>query len=343
MPTSVSGAGGLEAFGLTVRFGATEALKEVSLEVPAGTVTAVLGPSGCGKSTLLRAIAGLEAPVAGGVGFGGQDLTGLPPHRRGCALMFQDGQLFAHLDVARNVAYPLRLRGLRGAALAAEVDDLLRLVGLPGYGRRRPGTLSGGERQRVALARALAARPRVLLLDEPLSALDRGLREHLAGELREILHRAGTTAVVVTHDHDEAFAIADRLVLLREGRVVQAGTLAEVWARPADAWAARFLGYAEVVSGSAAAALREVVDPSASWTQLALRRSAVRVDPDGPLSARVVAARTTPEQLRLELEVVGLGRLPGVAETGTKVAVGDVVGVRVDLGRTAPVPGPEAS
>ena len=164
--------------------------------------------------------------------------------------MFQDGQLFAHLTVARNVGYALRLR--RAPGIDARVAELLDLVGLAGYADRLPATLSGGERQRVALARSLAAEPRLLLLDEPLSALDAGLRERLAGDLRDILRRAGTTAVMVTHDHDEAYTVADRLAVMRAGRVVQQGDIAEVWAAPADPETALFLGYAGVLRGDAA-------------------------------------------------------------------------------------------
>jgi thiamine transport system ATP-binding protein len=198
-----------------------------------------------------------------------------------------------------------------------------------------PATLSGGERQRVALARSLAVEPRMLLLDEPLSALDRDLRERLAGELHDILRGAGTTALFVTHDQEEAFAIADRLAVLRDGRLVQAGTVSEVWREPADAWTARFLGYATVVEGAGAEVLRALVDPEATWSQLALRRSAIRLDPDGPLHATVVSARVTPEQLRLELDVEGVGRLPGVAEPRQVVAVGEAVRARVVPDRLA--------
>ena len=161
-----------------------------------------------------------------------------------------------------------------------------------------PATLSGGERQRVALARALAVEPRLLLLDEPLSALDRGLRERLAGELHDILRAAGATAMLVTHDHEEAFAVADRMAVMREGRIVQAGTLEEVWSRPADGWTAAFLGYATVLTGERAARLRELVAPGETWDSVALRRSALRVDPAGPLTARVEEARVTPDQIR---------------------------------------------
>jgi thiamine transport system ATP-binding protein len=204
---------------LTVRFGRHTALDRVSLRVPVGEVLAVLGPSGSGKSTLLRAIAGLE-PVAGGtVRCDGQDVTAMPAHRRGFALMFQDGQLFEHRDVAGNVGYALRVRHRPRAEIAQRVGELLYLVGLSGYESRRPATLSGGERQRVALARSLAARPRLLLLDEPLSSLDRELRDRLAADLRALLTATGSTAILVTHDEGEAAVIADRAVRMAAGRL----------------------------------------------------------------------------------------------------------------------------
>ncbi|HEX2894969.1 MAG TPA: ABC transporter ATP-binding protein [Marmoricola sp.] len=329
---------GLEVRGLTVRFDGTTAVDAVDLDVPEGSVTAVLGPSGSGKSTLLRAVAGLERPAAGSVRYGGHDLARVPTHKRGFALMFQDGQLFGHQSVGRNVGYPLRLRRQSRGETSARVAELLELVGLAGYEDRLPATLSGGERQRVALARSLAVEPRMLLLDEPLSALDRDLRERLAGELHDILRRAGTTALLVTHDQEEAFAIADRMAVMRAGRVVQAGTVADVWGEPADAWTARFLGYARVLEGAAAVALRDVVEPGAGWTQVALRRSAIRLDADGPLRGTVVSARVTPEQLRLELDVEGLGRLPAVAEPGHAVAVGEAVRACVVRDRLAALP-----
>jgi thiamine transport system ATP-binding protein len=331
---------GLELRGLTVTFDGTAAVGDVDLDVPAGSITAVLGPSGSGKSTLLRAVAGLEQPASGTITYDGHDLARTPTHKRGFALMFQDGQLFGHQTVGRNVGYPLRLRHRSGAETRTRVLELLELVGLVGYEDRMPATLSGGERQRVALARSLAVEPRMLLLDEPLSALDRDLRERLAGELHEILTRAGTTALLVTHDQEEAFAIADRLAVLRDGRLVQAGTVSDVWRHPADAWTARFLGYASVVDGTAAGVLRALVEPGATWTQLALRRSAIRLDPDGPLRARVLSARVTPEQLRLELDVEGVGRLPGVAEPRQVVVVGEAVRVRVVPDRLAALSAP---
>ena len=227
---------------VSVRFGATRAVDDVNLEVPSGTVMAILGPSGCGKSSLLRAVAGLEPLASGSVSFDGSDLAGVPTHRRGFAMMFQDGQLFGHLDVAGNVGYALARKGIRGAQARSEVDRLLELVGLAGYAARRPATLSGGEGQRVALARALAARPRLLLLDEPLSALDRSLRERLATDLRHVLTETRTTAMMVTHDHGDAFTVADRTAIMRAGRLVQEGPTAEVWAHPIDADTAHFLG-----------------------------------------------------------------------------------------------------
>jgi len=335
------GHGGLEVRGLTVRFDATTAVDDVDLDVPVGSVTAVLGPSGSGKSTLLRAIAGLELPASGSIAYAGHDLARVPTHKRGFALMFQDGQLFSHQTVGRNVGYPLRLRHrvpTGSTTEAARVAELLDLVGLAGYEDRMPSTLSGGERQRVALARALAVEPRMLLLDEPLSALDRGLRERLAGELHDILRKAGTTALLVTHDQEEAFAIADRMAVMRAGRVVQAGSLDEVWAEPADAWTARFLGYGTVLEGAGALALRALVDPEARWTEVALRRSAIQLDPSGPLSATVVSARATPEQVRLELDVAGMGLLAGVAEPGRPVVVGETVRARVVPDRLAALP-----
>ncbi len=322
---------------LTVRFGATVAVDDVTLSLQTGQVLAVLGPSGCGKSTLLRAVAGLEQLTSGSVAYDGEDLAGVPTHRRGFALMFQDGQLFEHQTVAGNVGYPLRLRHESRKAISARTAELLELVGLTGYGQRRPATLSGGERQRVALARALAVRPRLLLLDEPLSALDRTLRERLAEELREILLAAGTTALLVTHDHDEAFAVAGRMALMRAGRLVQEGTLDQVWSAPADAEAARFLGYATVLEGDRADRLLRLAGAQ-QGRAVALRRSALRVQPGGPLRGVVTEARVTPELTRLVVEVDGFGALDAVADVPLAVPVGESVELAIDLARTAPLP-----
>jgi thiamine transport system ATP-binding protein len=228
---------GLAVENLTVRFGDVTAVDAVSLTVPTGEVFALLGPSGSGKSSLLRAIAGLE-PCTGEIAFDGESVMRMPPHKRRFALMFQDGQLFPHLDVAGNVGYALRIAGRPSTERVAE---LLELVGLAGFERRRVTDLSGGEQQRVALARSLAASPRLVLLDEPLSSLDRELRERLAGELHDILRAAGVTAMLVTHDHDEAGVIADRIGILDAGRLAQTGTLAQLRSDPVSERVARFL------------------------------------------------------------------------------------------------------
>ena len=333
---------GLELRDVTVRYDDLVAVSDVSLDLPAGEVLAVLGPSGCGKSTLLRAVAGLE-PVAGGsIGYGGADLAGVPTHRRGFALMFQDGQLFGHLSVARNVGYALALRRTPRAETAARVGELLELVGLTGYADRLPATLSGGERQRVALARALAVDPRLILLDEPLSALDAALRERLAADLREILDVAGTTALMVTHDHDEAFAVADRIAVMRAGRLVQDGPISDVWQHPTDAETAYFLGYATVLTGAPADRMAAAAG-LAPGQDVALRRSALVVDGSGPISGVVLSALATPDQLRLLVEVPGLGALNAVAPLGSHVAPGDAVHLRIDRSRTAQVPRSRAS
>ncbi len=269
----------------------------------------------------------------------GRDLAGVPTHKRGFALMFQDGQLFPHQSVAGNVGYALRLRRRPRREAAARVTDLLELVGLAGFDERTPATLSGGERQRVALARSLAVEPRVLLLDEPLSALDRGLREHLAGELRDILRAAGTTALLVTHDHEEAFTVADRMAVMRSGRVVQAGTLAEVWGSPVDTEAALFLGYATVVGGAAGARVLAAAGLSApAAATVALRRSALRCDPGGPLSGTVRLAQATPDLVRLTVDVEGIGEVPAVAGPGATVAAGHAVRLAAEPGRLAVLP-----
>jgi thiamine transport system ATP-binding protein len=319
---------------VSVRYGDTVAVDDVSLGLASGQVLAVLGPSGCGKSTLLRAVAGLEPLSSGSITWDGVDLAGTPTHKRGFALMFQDGQLFAHLTVARNVAYALRLRRTPSAQVATRVAELLALVGLEGYDDRLPGTLSGGERQRVALARALAVEPRLILLDEPLSALDATLRERLAADLRSILHEAGTTALLVTHDHEEAFALADRLAVMREGRVVQSGAIDEVWREPVDEETALFLGYARVLRGPAAARVLAAAGRPPAYA-VAVRRSALVVDEAGAIAARVESARATPEQARLVVQADGVGVLDAVAPLGSRVAPGDDVLLGVDVTRLA--------
>ncbi|MCW2773191.1 MAG: transporter related protein [Nocardioides sp.] len=320
---------------VSVAYDGVPAVVDATLRLSDGDVLAVLGPSGSGKSTLLRAVAGLEPTTAGRICWDGADLAGVPTHKRGFALMFQDGQLFTHLTVARNVGYALRLR--RTPKAPERVRELLALVGLEGYGDRLPGTLSGGERQRVALARSLAVSPRLLLLDEPLSALDAGLRERLAADLGDILRAAGTTALMVTHDHEEAFAVADRLAVMRSGRIVQQGDIAEVWRAPVDAETALFLGYARVLDGAAAATLLAAAGLPAA-PAVAVRRSALAVAEGGPLGGVVVSGRATPEQIRLVVDVDGIGEVDAVARLGTHPAPGDRVALAVDPGRLAATP-----
>ncbi|MFB7177072.1 ABC transporter ATP-binding protein [Streptomyces sp. NPDC056257] len=246
----------LQLEGVSVRFGERAVVDSVDLEVAEHEIVCVLGPSGSGKSTLLRVVAGLQQVSEGRVLLGGDDQSGVPVHRRGVGLMFQDHQLFPHRDVGANVSFGLRMRGGARASYAYRVAELLELVGLPGAQGRAVASLSGGEQQRVALARALAPSPRLLMLDEPLGQLDRGLRERLVVELQELFSRLGTTVLAVTHDQGEAFALADRVVVMRDGRIAQAGTPLEVWQRPASEFVARFLGFENVVpavvSGTAA-------------------------------------------------------------------------------------------
>jgi ABC-type Fe3+/spermidine/putrescine transport system ATPase subunit len=249
MTTTLNDAPILAAHDLVKSYGETPALRGVSLSIAPGAIVCLLGPSGCGKTTLLRVIAGLEHADSGIVMFEGQPIDGLPVHARGFGLMFQDYALFPHRDVAGNVAFGLRMRRNTREQIAARVAEMLELVGLAGYGRRRVYELSGGERQRVALARSLAPSPRLLMLDEPLGALDRALRERLLDELRAILSRVGVTSLYVTHDQAEAFAIADWLVLMNQGQIEQQGPPEAVYRRPATRFAARFLGLGNLIEG----------------------------------------------------------------------------------------------
>ncbi|GAA2217967.1 ABC transporter ATP-binding protein [Streptomyces nogalater] len=284
----------------TVRFGGRAVLDRVGLDVAEHEVVCVLGPSGSGKSTLLRAVAGLQPLDSGRVLLDGRDQKGVPAHQRDVGLMFQDHQLFPQRDVGANVAFGLRMHGVARRERDAEAGRLLDLVGLPGAARRAVAALSGGEQQRVALARALAPRPRLLMLDEPLGQLDRSLRERLVVELRELFGRLGTTVLAVTHDQGEAFALADRVVVMRDGRIAQSGTPIEVWQRPADAFVARFLGFENVVPATVAGTAADspwgklpVPDGSAQGSRTVLVRPAgVRLVPADQGLPCTVAART---------------------------------------------------
>lgn len=333
----MSAAPRLELDGVSVVLDGASVLDGIDLAVADGEVLGVLGPSGSGKSTLLRVVAGLERPSRGRVRLGGVDVTDVPPHRRGVGLMFQDHALFPHRDVAGNVGFGLRVRGAERSMVAARVAETLELVGLSGFERRAVASLSGGERQRVALARALAPEPEVLLLDEPLGSLDRALRERLLDDLVAVLDRAGVTVIHVTHDRAEAFAGADRVALLRGGRLVQVGTPNDLWWRPVDAEAATFVGPATVVDAT--------VGPDGTV-----------VGPWGPV-AGVEAPRTTgrgvgPVALVLRPEAVELvapddaaavGRVVGSGVRGdhalVRVAIGGTEVLADARGRSAPGPG----
>jgi putrescine transport system ATP-binding protein len=232
---------------VTKRFGSHRAVDGVTLDLEPGEFFCLLGPSGCGKSTLLRMIAGFEVLTSGHIRLGDADLTALPPHRRPVNMMFQSYALFPHMSVAANIGYGLK--GLGRSATDARVSDLLQLVRLDGFGDRRPETLSGGQRQRVALARALAREPKLLLLDEPLGALDRGLREETQGELRAVQRRLGTAFVVVTHDPEEAMMLADRIGVMEAGRLAQVGKPDELYRRPASRFVAGLLGDVNLIPG----------------------------------------------------------------------------------------------
>lgn len=239
----------LEVVSVSKSYNGTPVLRKVSLHADEGEIVCLLGPSGCGKTTLLRVIAGLETADSGHVTFEGRHLDDVPVHRRNFGLMFQDYALFPHKDVMANVAFGLRMQALSRAQVKARVSEMLDLVGLAGYGQRQVYDLSGGEQQRVALARSLAPSPRLLMLDEPLGSLDRALREELMNELRAILQRVGVTAIYVTHDQQEAFAVADRVLIMDRGRIVQQGAPQAVYRHPATAWVARFLGLTNLVAG----------------------------------------------------------------------------------------------
>jgi thiamine transport system ATP-binding protein len=285
---------------VSVSYGDVQAVNDVSLRLPPG-VTVVLGPSGCGKSSLLRAIAGLEPLTAGTIRYGSEDLAGIPVFRRRFGLMFQSGVLFPHRTVAGNIEYGLRMLRIPRAERMLRVRSLLELVNLRGFENRKVDTLSGGEAQRVALARALAPRPRLLLLDEPLAALDASLREQLMVDLREILFAEGIPTLLVTHDQQEAFAVADRVILMKAGRILQQGTPSQVWSHPDNSWAAEFLGYRSVLP--LPTGIPELDEFGAGAEALALRPSALQVSQAGAISGQVLHVLRGPDRCELRVRV----------------------------------------
>ena len=239
----------LEVINIHKKYEGAPLLRGISFTVTSGETVCLLGASGSGKSTLLRIIAGLEHPEAGQIRWNGEDLSTIPTYKRNFGLVFQDYVLFPHLRVDENIAFGLRMQGLDRAEIQKRLHLALEQVNLSGFEQRRVTELSGGEQQRVALARALAPRPRLLMFDEPLGALDRTLRDHLMVELRSILRNTGVPSIYVTHDQDEASAISDRILLLCDGEIIRSGSPAEVHAEPGSAWAANFLGLGNVLQG----------------------------------------------------------------------------------------------
>jgi thiamine transport system ATP-binding protein len=322
---------GLGVRGAVVRYGDLVAVDRVDLAVEPGEIVALLGASGSGKSSLLRGIAGLEPLAAGEVTWDGADVSSVAVHARGFGMMFQDGQLFQHLSVEGNVGYGL-YREPR-AQRRARVAELLDVVGLPGYQARRVGELSGGQAQRVALARSLAPGPRLLLLDEPLSALDRNLRERLVGVLGDALRTTGTTALYVTHDQDEAFALADRVGVMADGRMLQLDAPEMLWRRPASRQVAEFLGYEPFVPAEVAARLGRVragagdlvaigpagLTPATDGIALPIveqrhQRGEVLIDlrlPDGQTATVRSPERVPGESLAVALDPAGCAVVPG--------------------------------
>jgi len=235
--------------GLSKRFSGTHAIRDITLDVPEGAFVTLLGPSGCGKTTLLRLIGGFETASEGSIELDGASIGRLPPEKRPINTVFQNYALFPHMNVRDNIAFSLSLKGRTSAEINTEVSEALRMVHLPGYETRYPGELSGGQQQRVALARAVVSKPRLLLLDEPLSALDRMMREHMQVELKDLQRELGITFLYVTHDQDEAFALSDRIVVMHGGEIVQNAAPREIYERPADRFVAEFIGGAAVVEG----------------------------------------------------------------------------------------------
>lgn len=292
--------------GLSKRFGDIVPADAIDLAIPRGTFFTLLGPSGSGKSTILRIVAGLEAPDAGRVYIDGQDVTGVPPWRRHLGMVFQQYANFPHLDVAANVAYGLRRGNLDKTAVAARVTELLDLVGLQGFHRRRVTQLSGGEQQRVAIARALAPRPTLLLLDEPLSALDEKIRREMQGELRAIQQRTGTTFIYVTHDQEEALTMSDRIAVLNRGRVAQCDGPEAIFRRPRTAFVARFFRGSNVLEVQAS--------PDAGTMAVTLANQALRLS-ERPAAAGTHLVALRGEQIRLGAAAADSQlRLPAVLE-----------------------------
>lgn len=303
----------LELVNIQKSYNGKALLDGITFSVPLGETVCLLGASGSGKSTLLRIVAGLEDPEAGRVLWNGEDLSSTPAHRRNFGLVFQDYALFPHLDVAGNIAFGLKIRKLATIEIENRINTLLETVNLVDFAHRRVTELSGGEQQRVALARALAPNPRLIMFDEPLGALDRTLKDSLLVELRLILHQTGIPAIYVTHDQAEAFAIADRILLLHEGKIIQEGSPADVYSHPASAWVAEFLDVGNVITGvvregkiSTPFGSYELscdhVHPEGATIQLLIGKMQGKVDSQGKLSGIVTEVTFQQEGFHIILD-----------------------------------------
>jgi len=335
---------------ITKHFGDKLALAGVSFDVGAGEIVCLLGPSGCGKTTLLRIVSGLEMPDAGHILYDGEDIGPVPPHRRDCGLMFQDYALFPHKNVFDNVAFGLRMKRRGENEIGQQVGDVLKLVGLGGFEQRSVNDLSGGEAQRVALARSLATHPRLLMLDEPLGSLDRALRERLMAELRDILTAVGVTALYVTHDQAEAFAIADRAVVMNAGHVEQIGPPETIYRCPATPFVAHFLGLTNLAEGRilgkglVASAWGDISADTGDYVvgdkvSVLIRPEAARLTAEAPTSAGedVVCGRLTARSFRggrykvqVQPEKGPLLTLEFASVSGLPIKPGDHVSIMLD-------------
>ena len=341
----------LRVDGVHAVYGDTVALHDISLEIADNEFFALLGPSGCGKTTLLRSIAGFETPAAGRIEVDGRDLLAMPAHKRPVNMMFQSYALFPHMSVEANIGYGLVSEGVGRAEVRTRVNEVMDVVGLGHLAKRRPAQLSGGQRQRVALARAIVKRPRLLLLDEPLSALDRQVRASMQLELKRLQHEVGLTFVVVTHDQEEAMSMADRIAVLRDGRLEQLATPQALYADPATRFVASFIGTANLLDGAATphgveiAGLGEVPAAHASAAgapvTAVVRPEDVELSEDAAttgLRGTVVDTYFLGGASTISLDVPGIaGPVLATVHGATRIARGDVVGLRFT--RVAVVPG----
>ena len=326
----------VELRGCTRDFGAVRAVDALDLRVDEGEFLALLGPSGCGKTTTLNLIAGFVTPTAGRILIDGEDVTGRPPHLRGLGVVFQSYALFPHLSVRDNVAFGLRERRLPAAEIERRVSDALALVRLDRGGRQRPGELSGGMQQRVALARALVYRPRVLLLDEPLAALDRKLREQMRDELRDIQRSVGITTIFVTHDQAEALGLSDRIAVMNQGRIEQLGSPREIYERPATRFVADFIGASTVLRGRVVAADRVALGAGPALSVRSSRALAPGADVELAIRPERVRLAPGPGDNVLQARVDGLVYQGAQTEVTTRLDDGQTVLVFVT--EPAPVP-----